>query len=204
MLSLLAGLCLKLIIPLGRLAIDVFYNPSKTLEEIIWPRWGTPARTLSPYPTPTSPPSSTPHVLVITATPTRTNTPSESIQYIQKVVHEFENHVGMVTSLAWSPGGNTLAWGGLDGNVWLWDLEEEFDTLEKHTSSVYALDFSPNGDRLCSGDLDNMMYIWDVEEKEVIRKLERHPAGVTSIAWSPDGRYLASAGDDGVARVWGK
>ncbi|MFO8037053.1 MAG: hypothetical protein R6U57_10545 [Anaerolineales bacterium] len=34
-LSLTAGLNLKLIIPVGRLAIDAFYAPSKTLEEII-------------------------------------------------------------------------------------------------------------------------------------------------------------------------
>jgi len=34
-LSLLAGLNLKLIIPVGRLAVDAFYAPSKTLDEII-------------------------------------------------------------------------------------------------------------------------------------------------------------------------
>ncbi|MGM0374888.1 MAG: WD40 repeat domain-containing protein [Chloroflexota bacterium] len=104
--------------------------------------------------------------------------------------------------LHWHPDGEHIAWGGLDGNVWLWDLEEEFDTLKKHTSSVYAIDFSPAGDQICSGDLDNMMYIWDVEEKEVAKTLEGHPGGVTSIAWSPDGQIIASSDAAGNILLW--
>ena len=52
-LSMMAGLNLKPIIPVGRLTIEAFYSPSKTLGAIIsGPRWGTPARRLSPCPTP--------------------------------------------------------------------------------------------------------------------------------------------------------
>jgi uracil-DNA glycosylase len=48
----MAGLNLKLIIPAGRLAIDAFYEPSKTLEEIIGTQMGYASAQVIPLPHP--------------------------------------------------------------------------------------------------------------------------------------------------------
>lgn len=51
-LSLMTGFNLKLIIPVGRQAIDAFYAPSKTLEEIIGTQMGYASATVIPLPHP--------------------------------------------------------------------------------------------------------------------------------------------------------
>ncbi|MFO7944531.1 MAG: uracil-DNA glycosylase family protein [Anaerolineales bacterium] len=51
-LSLMDGLNLKLIIPVGRLAIDAFYDSSKTLEEIIGTQMGYASAQVIPLPHP--------------------------------------------------------------------------------------------------------------------------------------------------------
>ncbi|MBS3750610.1 MAG: hypothetical protein KGY39_03785 [Anaerolineales bacterium] len=51
-LSLMTGLNLKLVIPVGRLAVDAFYAPSKTLDEIIGTQMGYASAQVIPLPHP--------------------------------------------------------------------------------------------------------------------------------------------------------
>jgi WD40 repeat protein len=100
----------------------------------------------------------------------------------------------------------TLASGGADSTVRLWDVErrEVRATLEGHKHWVCALAFHPNSRTLASASHDRMVRLWDVTPgKEETRGIcTGHTAAVSAVAFTPDGRTLTSAGHDGIVGVW--
>ena len=67
-------------------------------------------------------------------------------------------------SVAFSPDGNTLASGAINGRVRLWDVASrtQVATLEGHTNGVNSVAFSPDGMTLFSGSRDGTMLQWDM------------------------------------------
>jgi WD40 repeat protein len=109
-----------------------------------------------------------------------------------------------VSSVAFSPDGDTLAWGLPDGTVSLPTTSAGVRTiLEGHTGRVGSMAFSPDGERLVSASwADNSIVMWDIETGERLLTLEGHKGGVESVAWSPDGTILASGSWDNTVIVW--
>lgn len=111
----------------------------------------------------------------------------------------------VVSSVAYSPDGKTLA--SLDDIVRIWDLDTQklVKTLSKKTlsvkGSIRAIAYSPDGETLACGTMD-MIVLWSVSEWEKRGVLKGHRDGVSSVAFSPDGQTLASGGWDGTIRLW--
>jgi WD40 repeat protein len=114
-------------------------------------------------------------------------------------------HTGAVMAVAFSPDGNTLATGGGDHTIRLWDLaawkqDEPLPpcrVLQGHTGDVYSAVFSPDSKFLASGGNDGVVILWDLATGEKLRD----PFGLVgqsgSLGFSPDGKTVASPQDDG-------
>jgi WD40 repeat protein len=117
-----------------------------------------------------------------------------------------------VNSVAFSPGGHTLASSSADGTIRLWDITDPArprplgQPLAGSTAAVDRVAFSPGGHTLASGSFDGTVRLWDVTNPARPRPLGQPLAGstaaVVSVAFSPGGRTLASSSFDGTIRLW--
>jgi WD40 repeat protein len=111
-----------------------------------------------------------------------------------------------VWSLAFSPGGQTLASGSLDGKIVLWDVAsgKSLQEVWSHQGAVTSLAFAPDAGTLASGGADATLNLWNTTLRAIPPLLTLVPGhgAVRSVAFSPDGRTLATSGEDGKARLW--
>ena len=113
---------------------------------------------------------------------------------------------GTTAALDFAPDGKTLASGGTDGVVRLWDVSGAPDqwasrtALRGHDGTINRLAYAADG-RLASGADDRTVRIWDAGDAPGPRALLRGPSSeVRGLAWLPaDG--LARLPADGLARL---
>lgn len=118
---------------------------------------------------------------------------------------EEDGHVGLVSSVAFSPDNKTLLSGSSDGTLILWDVvtNRQLRSIEGHRhneenpASVTSVAFSPDGKVLLSAASDNTVRFWDAGTGTELRAF--HSAHYAEVAiFSPDGKMVAAANCGGI------
>jgi WD40 repeat protein len=119
-------------------------------------------------------------------------------------------HTAALHTVAFSPDGKTLASGGSDQSVCLWDLanwqpgerQPPVRVLKLHTDWVWSLAYSPDSKMLASGSFDGTIVLWNVATGQEIRTIPGHARLPSLVAFSPNGKVLAAGSEDGKIRLW--
>lgn len=97
-------------------------------------------------------------------------------------------HTQEICGLKWNPEGNSLASGGNDNNVMIWDSHENIilHRFSQHTAAIKALDWSPHKRGLLvtgGGTADKTMRVWNTISGNL---LSSHDTGsqVCNLIWS--------------------
>ncbi len=104
--------------------------------------------------------------------------------------------VGSVLALAWSPNGDWLAAGGIDGAVRIVDpITGQISlTLPGNAGGVEAIAWSPDSNNIASGGLDGALRVWRLADRQQLGSFPFSGQLIIAIAWSPDGTQLVYGG----------
>jgi WD40 repeat protein len=85
-------------------------------------------------------------------------------------------HSERIWAIAFSPDGQSLASGGEDCSIRLWDLATGncYAVWQAHDRWVRSLAFSPDGKHLASCSYDQTIKLWDIQTQDCIRTLHGH------------------------------
>lgn len=107
--------------------------------------------------------------------------------------------INTINCIAYSPDGKTLASGGWNKAIKLWDTQNGYErqTLtwySRYVVNVTSVAFSPDGKFLASGSEEryNSIKLWDLQTGRELQTLERNTS-VYCVTFSPDTRSIAVA-----------
>lgn len=125
-------------------------------------------------------------------------------------------HMGLVSSVVFTPDGKYLVSTGYDKviRVWDWQAGQVVRVLRGQVGAgdegrINAVALSPDGRRLAAagqmalrGQLAQPIRIYDFETGELVQLLTGHTGKIIALAFSPDGMRLLSGSGDRTAVLW--
>jgi WD40 repeat protein/transcriptional regulator with XRE-family HTH domain len=134
----------------------------------------------------------------------RVNLSGVNFQHANLAKSAFAETLSGVVAITFSPKGELLATGDVDGQICLWRVidGQQLLALKGHTGWVWGLSFSSDGQMLASGSADASIRLWNVHDGQCLKVLEGHTDWVWSVCFSPNGRTLASCSSDTSIRLW--
>lgn len=113
-------------------------------------------------------------------------------------LHHTIRHEAEVFCTAFSPDGQRLATGSLDGTACIWDLEtgEPLTEIFRHGAYVTSVQFSPDGRKLATASPDTTARLWHANPGHVLCTALWNQCkwGNLFISFSPDGQRVVSGG----------
>ncbi|WP_157438192.1 NACHT and WD repeat domain-containing protein [Actinomadura latina] len=116
-------------------------------------------------------------------------------------------HTDVITAMAVSPDGGTLATTGFDDRVRLFDVASRRQigaALAKAGGGfVNDLAFSPDGRTLALTAADSTVRLWDVARRRPVGlALVIGTGAINALAFSPDGQVIATGSTEGEVQLW--
>lgn len=115
-------------------------------------------------------------------------------------------HNGPVAKIAFSAGSQTVASGGSDSSVRLWDLTHQACTHNlkgiQGVTSVLAFHHQSDKELIFAAGDDTKIYGWNSKSGKQEIVLSGHFSRITSLSFHNDGIHLVSSGRDKVLIMW--
>jgi WD40 repeat protein len=103
-------------------------------------------------------------------------------------------HTDMVTDLAYTPDGKTLASSGWDHKIRFWDVQRR-RAFGPVLRGIYGLSFSPDGKTLAATDVSSVN-LWAMPGGAALGKLSvDNKYELSRVSFSPDGKLLAASSE---------
>jgi WD40 repeat protein len=116
-----------------------------------------------------------------------------------------------ITSLAYSPRGDSIAVASNDRKIYLWGINGRLRKIYKgHRFCVNSIVFTPDGKKIISASDDKTIRIWSTEDGLIIwnikggliETIDDHTRSVNVINISADGQKIVSGSSDATIRIW--
>lgn len=109
---------------------------------------------------------------------------------------------GKISSLELSPDGTKLAGAGMNGNLFIWDVNNNYaeTSISIPQASLTAVCFAPDSKSIVVGTTSGQVYI--VDNGRVSQPLSGHTASITNIRFNFKGTFMATASRDWTIRLW--
>jgi WD40 repeat protein len=110
---------------------------------------------------------------------------------------------GFTFGISLNKNDTTLASGGIDYAVNLWDISsgKSVNKLKGHTHYVMCVAFSADGTKIASGSVDYTVKLWNIGTGSLINTLKTDGI-VYSVAFSPDGTKIIAVGENWSFWLW--
>ena len=109
-----------------------------------------------------------------------------------------------ITSIDISSKGNSLAGISADGNVIVWNPEQNSDNFRIETAGkhVKVVKFNPENNLLALGDADGTVELWDVNLHKKLSEVKAHNGQVNDIQFNTSLKQMATAGNDKKLKIF--
>src|SRR5262249_2207608 len=116
---------------------------------------------------------------------------------------DFPSHTLPITSVAFGPGGTTVAAGSADKSITVWNTADA-KVIKKVAlpAIVNSVAVSPDGKFVAAGLADNSLRIIDVAQGKEIKNLAGSKGAINTVAYTPKGDQLISGSADATVQVW--
>jgi WD40 repeat protein len=109
-----------------------------------------------------------------------------------------------ITSIDISSGGNYLAGISTDGNVVVWNPEQNSDNFKIETTgkNIKVVKFNPENNLLAIGDADGNVELWDINLHKKLSEVKAHTGRVNDIKFNTSLKQMATAGEDKKLKIF--